>query len=308
MEPPSGGNNNPDDEATGAAEDPRTTLPPSRPARRAPGATGQSTSVKSPTGARPRVTTASGKSGPRAAVGTASGKSGARSAVPPRAAADGDEESTNVGAPARPPARPASRSVPAVRRAPEPAPEPRMELDDADVRKPLLPPSQPNYNNTYSGTGKIVAPEEVIGDARAFFSELSRSDKTTFAGAVAVIISNFLPWKETALDGEVLGLMSTGVVSLLCAGVIIAAIAVRVRRTMPNLHPLAPWVTQLALSCFCVLFTLVFIRLAFDSTEVPSPIGNRMIENSTPSLGVFIGLLGGLGTLAGSLMGLKERS
>jgi len=53
---------------------------------------------------------------------------------------------------------------------------------------------------------------------------------------------------------------------------------------------------------------VVYITSAFDSTEVPSAIGNRMIMNSSPSLGVFLGLLGTIGALAGSVMGLRERA
>jgi hypothetical protein len=181
-------------------------------------------------------------------------------------------------------------------------------MDDAAPRRPLLPPSASSAGDSYHHSGKIVAPEEVISDARAFVHELTRSDKITFAGAAAIIISCFLPWKETAEDGEILGLLSIGVVALLGGAAIIAAIAVRVRRTLPGLHPLAPWVIQLGVSIFCIFFTLVAIRLASDSTVVASPIGNQMVENSSASLGVFLALLGALGALTGSLMGLKERS
>ncbi len=209
-------------------------------------------------------------------------------------------------APSRPPpSRPASRAAPTARRAPEP--EPEAELDDADPRKPLLPPPSSSAG-AYHHTGKIVAPEEVISDARAFVGGLTRSDKITFAGAAAIIISCFLPWKETAEDGEILGLLSIGAVALVGGAAIIAAIAVRVRRTLPSLHPLAPWVIQLGVSVFCIFFTLISIRLASDSTVVASPIGNQMVENSSASFGVFLALLGAIGALTGSLMGLKERS
>ncbi|SEM08955.1 hypothetical protein SAMN05444354_111119 [Stigmatella aurantiaca] len=208
-----------------------------------------------------------------------------------------------------PPSRPPSRAAPTARRAPAlpPEPEPDAELDDADPRKPLLPPSSSSAGS-YHHTGKIVAPEEVISDARAFVGGLTRSDKITFAGAAAIIISCFLPWKETAEDGEILGLLSIGAVALVGGAAIIAAIAVRVRRTLPSLHPLAPWVIQLGVSVFCIFFTLISIRLASDSTVVASPIGNQMVENSSASFGVFLALLGAIGALTGSLMGLKERS
>ncbi len=49
------------------------------------------------------------------------------------------------------------------------------------------------------------------------------------------------------------------------------------------------------------------MKLNYDATEVPSPMGNSTIMNSSPSLGAFLALLGALGCLAGTLMGLKEK-
>ncbi|ADO73239.1 hypothetical protein [Stigmatella aurantiaca] len=304
-DPPPGGQD--DDEVTGAGQDPRQAAPSPRPARRAPTA---SATGRSAPGARSGA--AAGKTGSRPAVDRA----GARAAAPPKAALEDSTQIKNVKdiAPSRsssrPPSRPPSRSVPAVRRAPAAAPPPDEEdaaPANPEPRRALLPPPEAPSERAYS-PGQIVAPEEVISDARAFVGELTRSDKITFAGAAAIIISCFLPWKETAEDGEILGLLSLGAVSLVGAIGIIAAIAIRVRRTMPSLHPLAPWVLQLGVSIFCIFFTLISIRLASDSTVVASPIGNQMVETSSPSLGVFLALLGAIGALTGSLMGMKERS
>jgi hypothetical protein len=200
-----------------------------------------------------------------------------------------------------------SRAVPAPRPAPEP--EPEMELDDAEPRKPLLPPPQASRGfATTNSSGKIVAPEEIITGTRDFIRELTKADKITFAGAALVGLSCFVPWKETAADGEVLGLMSSGIGALLGAGLIIGAIFARVRRTLPKINPSAIWMTQLGASFLSVLYTVVFIKTAFDSTQVPSHFGNQMTWNSSPSFGVFLGLLGAIGALLGSVMGLKERA
>jgi succinate dehydrogenase hydrophobic anchor subunit len=94
---------------------------------------------------------------------------------------------------------------------------------------------------------------------------------------------------------------------MLLALLVIGTLVVRVRQSMPRLNPLIPWLTQLITSVACVLYTLVLLRVSVDSTEVPSAIGNQMIMNSSPSIGVFIALLASLGAMAGSLMGLKER-
>jgi hypothetical protein len=183
-----------------------------------------------------------------------------------------------------------------------------MELDDAEPRKPLLPPSQPPKGGYSNNTGKIVAPEEIISNAHAFVRELSRSDKIAFAGCCLVLLSCFLPWKETAAEGDILGIASSGLVALLGAVAVIGAIFIRVRRNRPKSNPLVPWGVQVGASFFTLLYTVVYITSAFDSTEVPSAIGNRMIMNSSPSLGVFLGLLGTMGALAGSVMGLRERT
>lgn len=200
-----------------------------------------------------------------------------------------------------------ARAVPASRSASEP--EPDMELDDAEPRKPVLPPTTSSRGYaTNNNSGKIVAPEEVIAGTREFISELTKSDKIAFGGAALVVLSCFVPWKETAVDGEVLGLMSSGIGALLGAALIIGAMFARVRRTMPKVDPSALWMTQLGVSFLCVLYTVVFIKGAFDSTQVPSNFGNQMTWNSSPSFGVFLGLIGAIGALVGSVMGLRERT
>jgi hypothetical protein len=268
-EPPAGGD---DDESTGASEDPRKAAPRAR-----TGATGPRPAVKSTTGSTRRVST---------------GQTGSRSAVAPRAGGS------------KPAVRAVSKSARAVpaRRAPEPPDD--WPQDDAEPRRALLPPSSPAPHSTHSG---IVAPEEVLSDARDFVSGLTRADKITFTGAVVIILSCFIPWKETAAEGEVLGLMSMGVGALLGAALIIGAIAVRVRRTMPDLNPLVPWVLQIGMAAFCIFYTVVAIQLSFNPNEVPAAEGNELVKSSSPSFGAFLALLGGLGALAGSLLGMKER-
>ncbi len=184
-----------------------------------------------------------------------------------------------------------------------------MEPAEEDWRIRAPPPASAPPKARASGeTSGIVAPEEIIADTRAFVGELSRSDKITFASSCIIIISCFLPWKETAKDGEILGLMSAGVGALLGAALVIGTIFVRKRGTLPKVNPAALWMTQLGVSFFCILYAVVFIKAAFDTTKVQSQLGNEMMWNSSPSFGVFLGLLGALGALVGSVMGLRERS
>lgn len=276
-----------DDEATGASQDPRKAPPPRTNTGRVVTSTGT------------RRVGATGKTGSQAALKSAPG------AAPGARPAGTAGSRSNIRA--VPSKTGSARAVPTPRPAPEP--EPEMELDDAEPRKPLLPPPSPARGYATSNTsGKIVAPEEIISGTREFIGELAKSDKIAFAGAALVGLSCFVPWKETAADGEVLGLMSSGVVALVGAGVIIGAMFARVRRTMPKVNPSVLWMTQLGMSFLCVLYTVVFIKTAFDSTQVPSHFGNQMTWNSSPSFGVFLGLIGAIGALVGSVMGVRERA
>ncbi|MHB8877629.1 MAG: hypothetical protein ACYC8T_28390, partial [Myxococcaceae bacterium] len=136
---------------------------------------------------------------------------------------------------------------------------------------------------------------------------LPSSDKLAFTGAALNILFAFFPWKETVVDGEVLGLMSLGfpvfAVSIIC----IMAIVVRVRRIMPKLNPLVPWLLQLTAVCFCIVWCLIFVKLSWDSRLAKSPVGNFDMYISKPSFGVFISVITSLLALGGTLMGLKEK-
>ncbi|WP_224360357.1 hypothetical protein [Hyalangium versicolor] len=248
------------------------------------------------------MTTSPGKTGSRPGIKAVTSETA-------KSAEGSPKSKTNV----RAVSKTVSRSVPAVRPAPAPqkASDPFAELDDTEPRPaPEYPPYPNSGQKGYAGpntTGKIVAPEELISDAREFVGELSRPDKIAFAGACVAALSCFLPWKETAVDGDVLGLMSSGIGTLLGAAVVISAIFVRVRRTMPKFNPMVPWGAQIGMSFFCVLYTVIFLKMSFINTEVPSAIGNRMVLNSSPSFGAFLGLLGAIGALTGSVLGLKER-
>jgi hypothetical protein len=184
-----------------------------------------------------------------------------------------------------------------------------MAPEEEDWRIPARPPAPaaPKSSSANDNAG-IVAPEEIIADTRAFIGELSRSDKIAFGSACLIIFSCFMPWKETAADGEILGLMSAGVGALLGAALVIAAIFVRKRGTLPKVNASVPWMTQLGVSFFCILYTVIFIKVSIDTTQVQSQLGNAMAFVSSPSIGVFLGLLGAIGALVGSIMGLRERT
>jgi hypothetical protein len=227
------------------------------------------------------------------------GKSGSRAAAPPP-----DSESTNIrsmdeiarAAPARA-ARPA-RAATAPRRAPPPPVEEPVEArPDPWDRSP----------RGGSGDNPVADPEELIRDAKELFGLLAGGDKIAFWSAAAVLFSCFLPWKETAADGDVLGLMSTGVGAFVLSILMMTAVGMRVKGSFAKLGPVVPWMAQLLFCFLCLVWCIVFIKVSADTTRVPTPIGNEEMMNSSPSFGVFVAVLGSLGALGGTLLGLKSK-
>jgi len=153
----------------------------------------------------------------------------------------------------------------------------------------------------------MVDPEDFWGEVKGFVSELTTADKLAFIGAFSALISCFFPWKDTITEGEVLGLMSLGAAVFGVTLIILVAIVIRVRKVMPALHALIPWLIQFGGACFCIVWCLVYIKLALDTTMARSPIGNFERWVSSPSAGVYIALLMSVVMLGGTLMGLKEK-
>ena len=230
------------------------------------------------------------------------GRMGSRAAVPDA------EDSTNIrsrdelvrSAPVRAPkpARPAPR--PAPRRAPEPEVEVQVSGDAG------LDPWDRSEKAPARGSA-VADPDELIRDAKELFRLLAGGDMVAFWGAAVVLLSCFLPWKETAADGDMLGLMSQGVGAFVLSLLVMIAIGVRVTNSLPKWNPVVPWVGQMVAAFTCLVWCIIFIKVSADTTRVPTPIGNAEMMNSSPSFGVFVALLGSLAALGGTLLGLKGR-
>ncbi len=165
--------------------------------------------------------------------------------------------------------------------------------------RPVAAPSQSGYH--------MVDPEDFWGEVKAFVADLTTADKLAFIGAFVSMVSCFFPWKETVAEGEILGLMSLGAAVFAVTLVIIIAIIIRVRKVMPALHALVPWLIQFGGACFCIVWCLVYIKLSIDFTMARSPIGNFETHVSSPAAGVVVALIMSIVMLAGTLMGLKEK-
>ncbi len=200
-EPP-GSNDEDDDEGANAEEPPRPAAKPAAPP------------------ARPRPP--AGKSGSRAAVAADADSTNVKSmdeiarSAPPRRST-GTTGARGAVAPT-PPRRPPPPK-------PAPAPEPEPEAFGGDPWDRAHRPARGGDDED----GAIADTGELMAEAREFMGLLSSADKLAFWGAVTVILSCFLPWKSTAAEEDVLGLMSLGFGAFLLAFAIITCIGVRVR-------------------------------------------------------------------------------
>lgn len=151
-----------------------------------------------------------------------------------------------------------------------------------------------------------IDPEDQIADVRRFIDELSSADKLALFGEVGVLMACFFPWKETVQDGAVLGLLSLGAVAFGTAIVAIGAIAMRVRKVLPTLNPVYPWVVQLLAVGIGLAWCLYYVQDSWDRTMARAPFGNEMVMVSKPSIGVILAVLAGGVAVLGTIVGLKE--
>ncbi|NOK21362.1 hypothetical protein HMI50_30515 [Corallococcus carmarthensis] len=271
----------------------------------------ESTGVGPPPRSRPPAARAAPES--RARPAPARAKTGARPAAPP------SDDSTNVRsmediarekaqrAPSRAgsgAAKAAPARAPAPRRAPAPAP---VDEDEDDAGDAVADPWSREARELESTRSPIDDPEVLLDDARSFLRELEGGDRIAFWGAALVVLSCFMPWKETAEDGDFLGLISLGFISFLFAIVTMVFVGLRARQVMTWVNPMLPWGAQMVSSVVTLVWSLVFLKISSDTTLVPSPLGNAEMMNSSPSIGCFLGILGGVIAVLGGLMGLKRQ-
>jgi hypothetical protein len=198
-----------------------------------------------------------------------------------------------------------------------PKPKPRVEDDD----EPPPTAKKPDWRDSVSaedwkeGAGRekeafvvdrALNPDDAMLKTRQYLWSLPLADKLALAGSSVLLISTFLPWKETVKDGDVLGVFSSGVIVTLLAAMAVAGLLVRTLKSMPTLNPLLPWAAQLGCVGISGVWCLVYIMLSVDSTLVQSSIGNQQIWASKPSLGVFIAVVAGVISILGTIFGLKD--
>jgi hypothetical protein len=213
----------------------------------------------------------------------------------------------------RAPVRKAPAPRPVERRAPSGmpvAPAPRVAAVRRDWRQEV---SQEDWDQMPQGPprehfvpDKALDPDDVLLGAREFLLGLNAPDKLTFFGTSTMFLACFFPWKETVREGEVLGLMSLGLVVFLLSLAALALLVLRSRRTDRRRSPFGLWALQLAAIVAALLVCVVYAVASLDTTSVPAPIGTGEMWVSKPSFGVIMAFLAGLLSAAGTLLGLRE--
>ncbi|MFZ5444172.1 MAG: hypothetical protein ACOZQL_29520, partial [Myxococcota bacterium] len=153
---------------------------------------------------------------------------------------------------------------------------------------------------------RTLDPNDAMTQTKQYLAELPLSDKLALFGAATMLISTFLPWKETVAEGDVLGVLSSGVVVTLLGALAVAGIIIRTKKISTSLNPLLPWVAQLGATGFAGLWCLIYVKTAWDPTLAHSPIGNYEVWVSKPVFGLFLGLIAAIASIVGTIFGLKD--
>lgn len=269
------------------ATNPRARMPAPPPGRSPTGAA-RKVPGRAPTGARPAAPGAKPRASVASRIKVDKDEGGA---TPPRG--------TRAGG-GGPPKRAMPEAPPRQLRA-EPAPKRDFEaLAKEYGQEPVAPREAFQVQ-------KMTSAEEAYAEAKDFMGNLASSDKLALVGIGLVILVSFFPWKVMATEGEVLGLLSLGVLATCGAALAGGALYARVQRLLPNINPVIPWFAQLGAICFVILWCLIYIKISWDGTMVPSIDGNVEAPISKPDVGVYAALMSSLLALGGTLMGLKEQ-
>ena len=153
---------------------------------------------------------------------------------------------------------------------------------------------------------KAIDPDAVMSETKRYLFALSMADKLALLGTSLLLISTFFPWKETVADGDVLGILSSGILVTILSSMAVAGILIRTRKTMPTLNPLYPWVAQLGCVGISALWCLVYIAMAWDSTKAMSAVGNYEVWVSKPAFGLIFAVLAAICSIVGTIFGLKD--
>lgn len=173
------------------------------------------------------------------------------------------------------------------------------------------PDAAPTAGRVSQRLDELAAPsedtKEAIDEFIADFKSMALSQKLTVAGAVAVVASLALPWKNTLAGDDMIGLLAGGwFVGLLAVLVLVAMFTRRQPRIrkwrLQIMQGVA--VTSLLASIACV----AYMNSAYESRVVRS-VGRLVRQNTEwPDFGVYLALAASVLMLGGAVKSFIDRN
>lgn len=168
--------------------------------------------------------------------------------------------------------------------------DPSLRAPRQNRRTKATSSSKAKIHSSPAPLGSVVE-EEPWTFLWRFWHSLSRPNQLTLAACFGIFFSAFLPWKETALEGDVLGWLTWGGAAAALAACAISLLALRQRATRASndFH----WKAQLAALSVSTVWSIAAIKWAYVPTIVATANGT-LAPTSTPSAGIAVGLVSSL--------------
>jgi len=160
----------------------------------------------------------------------------------------------------------------------------------------------PPWPSEKAQKGEFNEADMLLNSLKTDFLALPGSDKLMIVGALGMVLSCFFPWKTLEYSGEVLGFLSWGV--LIVPMAIGSVVGMLWRNRSYEAFPLLPWLLQGLSGLMAVVFCLVLAKM-FWVSKPASALPEALIESSTPSLGLVLGLIFAVINLTGTGFGFK---
>jgi hypothetical protein len=179
--------------------------------------------------------------------------------------------------------------------------------DTKNLPKNLRSPKSAGAKADVLGSDRVVGASEQLEGMLSRFKSLCFEDKVTFVAGALTTIMIFMPWRNTAADGDELGLLSLS--GLLCLVFVFGAIVAIFGRTA-NYFPSLPRSMFPLLSVgFGGLVAITAIATgisSIDRTQVQGPLGATPVTNSMPAFGVWLTVVCAAGVIVGGILSFKR--
>jgi hypothetical protein len=159
----------------------------------------------------------------------------------------------------------------------------------------------------HGAPARPLDPDDALLVVKEFLRSLSAADRVTVPATSMMFLACFFPWRETAGEGAVLGLMSLGVVVFLLSLGALALVVLRSRHTGQRRDPFLLWLLQLGAVGAALLVCVIYAVSSVDVTAVPGRPGTEAAWASRPAFGLGLALLAGLVAAGGTLASLPAR-